>query len=210
MTASHNRRYWNTLYMYEDSLLWVWHAWGAAIIIYSLIQVQVRNPSESPTIDSTSLPEQISVWGCIHMTASHNRRYWNTLYMYEDNLLWVWSGWGAAIIIYSLIQVRNPSESPTTDSTSLPEQILVWGCIHMTASHNRRYWNALYMYEVDLLWVWSGWDAAIIIYSLIQVRNRVNHLVLLILHLSQSRYQCGVASIWLPATKNVLKHFIYV
>jgi hypothetical protein len=93
----------------------------------------------------------------------------------------------------------NRVNTPTDFFTSLPEQISVWGCIHMTASHNRRYWNTSYMYDDDLLWVWSGWDAAIIIYSLIQVRNQVNHL-LLILHLSQSRYQCEVASIWLPAT----------
>ena len=33
--------------------------------------------------------EQISVWGCILMTASQRRRCWNTLYTYEVDLLWV-------------------------------------------------------------------------------------------------------------------------
>jgi hypothetical protein len=159
-----------------------------------------EKPSESPTADSTSLPEQISVWGWNNMTASHKKRYWNTLYMYKDDLLGVWRARGVTIIIYSLIQVRNRvNHLDSANSTSLPEQISVWGCIHMNASHNRRYWNTLYMNKDNLLWVWQARGAAIIFDSLIQVRNPVNHL-LLILHLSQSRYQCGIVSIWLPAT----------
>ena len=41
-------------------------------------------------------------------------------------------------------------------------------------------WNTLYMYEVDLICVWSRWGAWIIIYCTIQVqvRNRVNLLLL--------------------------------
>ena len=33
--------------------------------------------------------EQISVWGCILLTASQRRRCWNTLYTYEVDLLWI-------------------------------------------------------------------------------------------------------------------------
>jgi hypothetical protein len=36
----------------------------------------------------------------------------------------------------------------------------------------------IYVYQVDLLWVWSGWDVSIISYSTLLVRLQVNHLPL--------------------------------
>ena len=46
-----------------------------------------------------------SGWGCILMTTSHCSRFQNTLYMYEADLLWVGTGYGASIITYSIIPV---------------------------------------------------------------------------------------------------------
>jgi hypothetical protein len=42
------------------------------------------------------------------MTASHGWRLLKTLYMYEVDLVGVWSGWGVPIISYSMSPVRNP------------------------------------------------------------------------------------------------------
>jgi hypothetical protein len=94
----------------------------------------------------------------------------------------------------------NPSESPTTTTENVKPSISAWGGICMSTGRNRRCWNTLYMYEVDLLWVWSGWVASIITYSMIQVKIRVN-LLLLILPPSQSRYQLWVASLWALAAE---------
>jgi len=57
------------------------------------------------------------------------------------------------------------------------EHISGWGCILMTMSHSWRCCNTLYMYKVDLLWVWSEWGVSIIIHSMMQARNRVNCLL---------------------------------
>jgi len=118
-----------------------------------------------------------SGWGCILMTPCHGRRCSNALYVYELDLIWVWSGWGVSIISHSMIQVRNRVNhlSPTTTETStLGDQISLWGCFHMTTRQSGRCWNTLYMYEVDLIWVWSGWGAPVTTHSMLQVRNRVN------------------------------------
>ena len=41
------------------------------------------------------------------MTTSHNRRCWNTLYLYKKDLILVLCGWGASTITYITLQVRN-------------------------------------------------------------------------------------------------------
>lgn len=102
-----------------------------------------------------------------------------THYLYKFHLLWVWSGWIASIIIITdsmiqvLIQVNLLLPMRMRDQ---PYQAGV--SLHMTTSHNRRYWNTLYIDKVDLLLVWSGWSASIITYSMIQVWNQVNLLLL--------------------------------
>ena len=42
-------------------------------------------------------PKHISGWGYILMTCSHCWRCWNTLYIYKEDLLWVWTGCGVSI-----------------------------------------------------------------------------------------------------------------
>jgi hypothetical protein len=63
---------------------------------------------------------KISGCGGILMTTSHSSRCWNTLYMYEVDLLWVWMVWEASIITYSLQHdtSEKPSDYPTPLSHS--------------------------------------------------------------------------------------------
>jgi hypothetical protein len=70
--------------------------------------LQHEKPSESPntpTFDCET--KHISGWGWILMTYSYCSRCWITLYIYKADLLWAWTGWGASIITYIIIQVRN-------------------------------------------------------------------------------------------------------
>jgi hypothetical protein len=94
---------------------------------------------------------------------------------------------------------ENPSESPTSTTLCETKHISGWGYILMTCRQSSRCWNTSYMYEADLLRVWSEWGASIITYSMIQVRNQEN---LLLPHLTvrPSIYQVGVASLW-PVAK---------
>ena len=116
----------------------------------------------SSECENQHLSVSVSGWGCIHMTTSHNRRCRYTWYMYEVDLLWVWSGRDAWIIIYSysMIQVRNQ------DNLILPLPLRLWDQAYirlwlnnMTTSHCSRCWIALYMYKEDLIWVWREWGA---------------------------------------------------
>ena len=64
-----------------------------------------ESPRESPSA-TLSVSQSISGWVCILMTTSRSRGCWKTLYMYAEDMLWVWSGWGAAIITDIMLQVR--------------------------------------------------------------------------------------------------------
>ena len=80
--------------MYKEDLLWVWTGWGVSII---------STNSGSPPINNihSQVPEGILKGvGCggILMTTRNCGRCWNTLYMYEEDLLWVWREWGVSII----------------------------------------------------------------------------------------------------------------
>jgi hypothetical protein len=68
----------------------------------------------------------------------------------------------------------HPSENPTQNPTTGPpllEWWLVWCCGNMTASHSWRLLNTFYRYEVNLVWVWSGWEITIISYCMSPVRT---------------------------------------
>jgi hypothetical protein len=169
----------------EVDLIWLWSGWGASIIIYSMIHVRNQKPSELPTTATATVRQQISGWSCILMTPSHNRRCWNTLYMYKVDLIWVWSGWVVLIITYSTLQVRNRVNRlrlPLWLWLSSKYQVGVTFLWPMTPSHSSRYENTLYMYGVNMPWVRSVWGVLIIIityncysYNLQhKVRNQVN------------------------------------
>jgi hypothetical protein len=107
------------------------------------------------------------------MTTSRSSWCWNTWHVYELDLLWVWSGWDASIMTYSIIQVRNQENHLQLPVTVRPS-ISGWGYILMTASRSIRCGNTLYVYGEDLTRVWGGWSASIITYSMIQVNMTVN------------------------------------
>ena len=50
-----------------------------------------------------------------------------------SNLLWVWSGWGASIITYRMIQCQNPTQSLTPPMWLEDSMLIsVWDCILVT------------------------------------------------------------------------------
>jgi hypothetical protein len=102
----------------------------------------------------------LSGWGCILMTTSQSRRCWNTLYMYEEDLLWVWG----VCLNHNLqhITSEKPSELPTTTTLPLQEQYQagaasLWPDVAIVAG-----WNTFYIYIVDLICVWSVWGVSVI------------------------------------------------
>jgi hypothetical protein len=100
------------------------------------------------------------------MTASHCWRLLNTFYRYEVDLVWVWRMGGPNHILQHV-----PSENPTQNPTTGPSPFWVMCCGNMTFSHCWRHLNTFYRYEVDLVWVWSGWEVPIISYSMSPVRT---------------------------------------
>ena len=99
-----------------------------------------------------------------------------------------------------MIQVRNQENLLLPLSTVRPS-IIRLGLHPYDTIHSRQRWNTLYMYEVDLIWVWGGWGATIITYIMIQVRNQENLLLPpWLLTLRPSIYQAEVASVRLQAT----------
>jgi hypothetical protein len=93
------------------------------------------------------------------MTCSHCCRCWITLYMYKEDLLWVWREWGAWIIRTN----RYPPPIPTTSTLrSEIANIRVWRHPYDHHSHCSRCWNLFYIYKEDLPWVWMAWGTSII------------------------------------------------
>ena len=135
MTNSHSSRVWNTLYMYEIDLLWVRRGWAATE------ETHVKNQQNLLLRCFTTLRVQISGWGCILRTNSHSSRGWNTLYMYEIDLLWVLRGWGAT----EETNVKNHQNLLLRCFTTFWVQISGWGCILRTNSHSSKGWNTLYI-----------------------------------------------------------------
>jgi hypothetical protein len=67
-----------------------------------------QKPSEFPTTATAICePRHNQVrYESIHIAASHSRRSYAS-YLYDKDLIWVRNGWGASIITYSTLQVRN-------------------------------------------------------------------------------------------------------
>ncbi len=93
MTRSHCWRCSNTLYIYKEDLLWVWTVWGVTII-----STNRGSKCESMHITLRSMRAYIRLELHPYMTHSHCWRCSNTLYIYKEDLLWVWTGWGVLII----------------------------------------------------------------------------------------------------------------
>ena len=127
-----------THYIYElDLVLWPYEVDGMP-----------HSKWNKDCFDFESKP--ISGWGYNLNTYSRCSWCWNALHIYEFDLLWVWSGWDASIMTYSIIQVRNQENHLQLHLTVRPS-MSGWGCILMTASRSIRCGNTLYMYEVNLV-----------------------------------------------------------
>jgi len=163
----------------------------------------------TPTARKSSLRSQrayIRLELYILMTTRHSWRRWNTLYMYEVDLVGVWSGLEVPIISYSMSPVRIPLKF-LRPSPPLWEWCMIWCCGIMTASHGWRLLNTFYRYEVDLVWVWSGWEVLIISYSMSPVRVPLK--ILLLAHSLLEWWYCMVlwqygCQPWLKAFKHFL------
>ncbi len=59
-------------------------------------QVLTEDPSANPATSHLGPIEKISGWSCILMTTGHCSRCWNTLYIYNEDLLWEWTGRGVS------------------------------------------------------------------------------------------------------------------
>jgi hypothetical protein len=183
MTTRHSSKCWKSLYMYEKDLPWVWSGLGFLIICNSWTSWQ--NQENLLRVLVLPLPRV----GCILMTTSHSSRCWKSLYMYEDDLLWVWRWLGFSIIFNSRTPWQNQENLLRVLVLPLPRV----GFILMTTSHSSRCWKSLYMYEEDLLWVWSGLGFSIICNSRTPWQNQENLLVrVLVLPLPRADIKLGL------------------
>ena len=94
--------------------------------------------------------KHISLRCCIHMTASHCSRCWNTSFIYKVVLLYEYEV--GDVCLNCNIQhdpSESPRESPTATTEAVRPSISSWSCVPMTTGHNSRCWNTLYMYEDD-------------------------------------------------------------
>ena len=247
MITGCSRRYWNTLYIYEDDLTWVWSicsapmiqvrllvillllllpasillwlwdqpyqdgvasSWYIAAVAgdethadmsmmcvrcpnhnlpYSMIQVW---PRDSPTTGLYCGTRQIqvrvaSIWSLAALAGDE------THYIYMKNLTWVRSGWGTSTITYSTLQVRDQVnlQLPVTVRPSKYQAEVA----SLGPPATVEVANALYVYGVDLIWVWSGWDASIITYSILQVVDSPTAVTVTVI---VKPNQVGVASLW--------------
>jgi hypothetical protein len=124
---------------------WIWG------LNHDLQHITSQNPSECPTSTTGTVRPSISVWGCILMTTSQSEWCWNTLFMYKEDLLWVWT-WCSC---HSLQHETQVDRDPTCKSSKYQ----LWPLATVAGA------ETLYIYKLDLLWVWSGWVCPIITYT---------------------------------------------
>jgi hypothetical protein len=93
----------------------------------------------------------------IEMTCSHSSRFWIALYMYEEDLVWEWSGWGVSIItVHSRWDSKRVSLPKVSESKYQGVAASLWPLATVEGD------ETLNIYKEDLLWVWTGWGASII------------------------------------------------
>jgi hypothetical protein len=128
-------------------------------------------PTHSPTAAVTVKPKHISGLGCILMTARHNRRRW--IHCLCMRCIWNEYEVGEVPQSYHNTCYKWRTKWISYCHCDCETQHIRMKFIPSDHCHHRRCWIVLHMYEVDLIWVWSGWDGPIITYSTIQVRNQV-------------------------------------
>jgi hypothetical protein len=102
-------------------------------------------------------------WCCIFMTCIAAVAGAETLHICMKLTCYKYKWVGSLNLNHSNLQHdpnEKPREYPTTtfDCDCETKHLSGWCCILMTCSRSSRCWNTLYMYEEDLLWVWSVWE----------------------------------------------------
>jgi hypothetical protein len=117
-----------------------------------------ENPSDSPTTATeTSLRPSIYQCGVASLWSLAAVEGTETHYIY---MKMIWHE-------YEVYAVPDPSETPDSPTAAtfyfycdfetkhISTTLSDWGCILMTISSSSRWWNTLYIYDKELIWVWS-------------------------------------------------------
>jgi len=107
MTFDHSRKWSDTSYNIRVMLDPVW---SGRYPLQSWQCVDLYSDTMIHMIDHS--PCHYRYGAASFMTCSHCRRFWIALYMYKEDLLWVWQVWGALIIRTK----RDPPPIPTTST----------------------------------------------------------------------------------------------
>ena len=168
MTANHGLRLLNTFYRYEVNLVWVWRGWEVLIISSSM------SPGRNPLKILRLCPvPTASEWWYGMVLWHYDCQPWLKAF---KHFLYVWSESGMSMKwmggpnhILQHVPKEKPTENPTTVPT--PSRVMVWCCTLMATHHTWNMLNTFYMYELDLILVWRGWEVLIISYSMSPGRN---------------------------------------
>ena len=126
-------------YIYKEDLLWVWTVWGV-----SIISTNRGSKCESMHNITFRSMEHISGWSYTLMTRSHCWRCSNAIYIYKEDLLWVWTVWGVSIISSNRGSKCESMHNITFTFRSM-EHISGWSYTLMTRSHCWRCSNTIYI-----------------------------------------------------------------
>jgi hypothetical protein len=153
-----------TLYIY----IWRWSGmsirWVGCLKTFNMI-----NDYKSKTeriLDTAAcccwffLPPRVDiVWGCILMTTSQSRMRWNTVYMYEVDLLYEYEVGGFPQSYGNLqhIASEKPRDSPTATATTL---YFVWNHLYISVGVVESLWPVATVAggELHYIYVWRRPD----------------------------------------------------
>ena len=101
--------------------------------------------------------EHISRWSYTLMTWSHCWRCSNTSYIYKEDLLRVWTGWGVSIISTNRGSIIHAHHSFRSMRAYIRLELHPYDLEPLL-----KVLKHFYIYKEDLLWVWTVWGVSII------------------------------------------------
>ena len=134
------------------------------------------------------------------MTCTHSSRCWIELYMYKEDLLWVWRGWGVLII-------STNWESTTFCTHDIHSQV-----IESKYQAGASWWPVATVAGAESLYicVWRRHDESMRKVECLN-HNIQNDTVNSYLTVNPIIYHAGVASLWpLAAVAGAEMHYIYM
>jgi hypothetical protein len=135
-----------------------------------LQHVPSENPTQNPTTGPTSFG--VMVWYSVApLRPPTTFKAWQTL---SISMKWIWCEYevdGGSQSYPTAYPQWEPHSKSYDWPTPFSSDGMVWCCGNMTTSHGWRLLNTFYRYEVDPVWVWSGWEVLIISYSMSPVRT---------------------------------------